>query len=143
MENNTQNQNGFSYTYSAKEQEELKRILDKYTAPSETDDRMERLRKLDAGVTRTARAVAIVFGIVGTLILGLGMSLCMSDFAEILGTYRDKAMIVGIIVGMFGGIIASLAHPIYKVVIKSRRARLAPEIIRLADEISGRQNANT
>ena len=88
MENNTQNQNGFSYTYSAKEQEELKRILDKYTATTESEDRMERLRKLDAGVTRTARAVAIVFGIVGTLILGLGMSLCMSDFAEILGTYQ-------------------------------------------------------
>ena len=139
MENNTQNQSGFSYTYSAKEQEEIKRIRDKYTPPTEAEDKMDRLRRLDASVTRTAQTVAIVFGIAGALILGLGMSLCMTDFAEILGAYSDAAMVIGIAVGMLGGIIASLAWPIYKAVVKAKRARLAPEIIRLADEISRTQ----
>ena len=69
MENNNENK-GFQYTYSAKEQAELKRIRDKYTAPTETEDKMARLRRLDASVTNTAQAVALVFGVIGTLILG-------------------------------------------------------------------------
>ena len=71
MENNNEN-NGFQYTYSAKEQAELKRIRDKYTAPTEAEDKMARLRRLDASVTKAAEATALVFGVLGTLILGFG-----------------------------------------------------------------------
>ena len=135
MNNNNQEQNGFIYTYSAKEQAELKRIRDKYTAPTEVEDKMARLRRLDANVTNTAQAIALVFGVIGTLILGFGMSLCMTDLGEILGSYRDMAMIIGIIVGVIGGILASLAYPIYNAIVKVKRKKLAPEIIRLTDEL--------
>ena len=135
MNNNNQEQNGFIYTYSAKEQAELKRIRDKYTAPTEVEDKMARLRRLDASVTNTAQAIALVFGVIGTLILGFGMSLCMTDLGEILGSYRDMAMIIGIIVGVIGGIRASLAYPIYNAIVKVKRKKLAPEIIRLTDEL--------
>ena len=134
MENNNEN-NGFQYTYSAKEQAELKRIRDKYTAPTEAEDKMARLRRLDASVTQTAQIVALVFGIIGALILGFGMSLCMTELADILGLYKDSAMIVGIIVGAVGGALASLAYPIYNATLRSRRKKLAPEIIRLTDEL--------
>ena len=132
---NHHNEQGFSYTYSAKEQAELKRIRDKYTAPAETEDKMARLRRLDASVTNTAQAVALVFGVIGTLILGFGMSLCMTDIGEILGSYRDMAMVIGILIGVVGGILASLAYPIYNAIVKSKRKKLAPEIIRLTDEL--------
>ena len=135
MNNNNQEQNGFIYTYSAKEQAELKRIRDKYTAPTEVEDKMARLRRLDASVTNTAQAIALVFGVIGTLILGFVMSLCMTDLGEILGSYRDMAMIIGIIVGVIGGILASLAYPIYNAIVKVKRKKLAPEIIRLTDEL--------
>ena len=134
MENNNEN-NGFQYTYSAKEQAELKRIRDKYTAPTEAEDKMARLRRLDASVTQTAQIVALVFGIIGALILGCGMSLCMTDLGEILGSYRDMAMLIGIIVGVIGGVLASLAYPIYNAIVKAKRKKLAPEIIRLTDEL--------
>jgi hypothetical protein len=134
MDNN-QEKSGFTYTYSAKEQAELKRIRDKYIAPTEVEDKMTRLRKLDAGVTNTAQTVALVFGVIGTLILGFGMSLIMSDIAQIVGLAENVAMIIGIIVGIFGGIVASLAYPIYNVIVKVKRRKLAPEIIRLADEL--------
>ena len=134
MDNNKE-QGGFSYTYSAKEQAELKKIREKYTAPTETEDKMARLRKLDASVTNTAQAVALVFGVIGTLILGLGMSLIMTDLAEILGSYRDMAMVIGIIIGITGGVLASLAYPIYNAIVKNKRKRIAPEIIRLTDEL--------
>ena len=134
MENNTEN-NGFQYTYSAKEQAELKRIREKYTPSTEAEDKMERLRKLDAGVTQKAQVVALIFGIVGALILGIGMSLCMSDFAEILGSYRNMAMVIGIPIGLVGGVLAALAYPMYNLIVKRERKKIAPEIIRLTDEL--------
>ena len=135
MDNNNQEKSGFTYTYSAKEQAELKRIRDKYTAPTEVEDKMARLRRLDASVTQTAQIVALVFGIIGALILGCGMSLCMTDLGEILGSYKDMAMVIGIIVGVIGGVLASLAYPIYNAIVKAKRKKLAPEIIRLTDEL--------
>ncbi len=131
MENNE-----FKYTYSAEDQAELKRIREKYcAAPDEKEDKMAKLRKLDASVTNTAQAVALAFGIVGALILGFGMSLVMTDLSEILGSYEDRSMVVGIIIGIFGGILASLAYPIYNAMVKHRRKKIAPEIIRLTDEL--------
>ena len=135
MENNNQEKSGFTYTYSAKEQAELKRIRDKYTKPTEVEDKMDRLRRLDASVTNTAQVVALVFGVIGTLILGLGMSLIMTELAEALGISEDAVMVIGIIVGIVGGILASLAYPIYNVIVKAKRKKLAPEIIRLTDEL--------
>ena len=134
MENNKET-NGFTYTYSAKEQAELKQIRDKYTKPTEVEDKMARLRRLDASVTNTAQAVSLAFGVIGALILGFGMSLCMTDFGKILGSYSDSAMVVGIVVGVVGGVLASLAYPIYNAIVKAKRKQLAPEIIRLTDEL--------
>lgn len=135
MEINNQDQNGFSYTYSAKEQAELKKIREKYTPSTEEEDKMTRLRRLDASVTNIAQAVALAFGVIGALILGFGMSLIMTDLARALGLNGNMAMIIGIIIGVVGGILASLAYPVYNAVIKRRRQKLAPEIIRLADEL--------
>ncbi len=135
MENDYNRENSFSYTYSAREQAELKRIREKYTAPTEVEDKMARLRRLDASVTNTAQAIALVFGVIGALLLGFGMSLIMSDLAEMLGMRRDMAMVLGILIGVIGGILASLAYPVYHVIVKVKRKRLAPEIIRLTDEL--------
>ena len=135
MDKNTQENSGFTYTYSAREQEELKRIREKYTAPTEAEDKMAHLRRLDASVTNTAQAAALALGITGTLILGFGMSLCMTDLGEILGSYRDMAMVIGSIAGIVGGVLAGLAYPIYNAIVKAKRKKLAPEIIRLTDEL--------
>ena len=135
MDNNNQETRGFAYTYSAKEQAELKRIRNKYTASTEAEDKMARLRRLDASVTNTAQAVALVFGVIGTLTLGFGMSLCMTEIGKILGLHGDLTMVIGIIVGIVGGVIASLAYPIYNSIVKAKRKKLAPEIIRLTDEL--------
>ena len=135
MENNNQEKSRFTYTYSAREQAELRRLREKYTTPTEAEDKMARLRRLDAGVTGTAQAVALVFGVIGTLILGFGMSLIMTDIAVILGIVGNTAMVIGIVVGVVGGVLASLAYPIYNAIVKAKRKKLAPEIIRLTDEL--------
>ena len=134
MDNNNEN-GGFSYTYSAKDQAELKKIREKYTLPTEEEDKMARLRKLDASVTQTAQIVALIFGVIGTLVLGFGMSLIMTDIAKILGSYQNMAMMIGIVIGVLGGVLASIAYPVYSLIVKAKRKKVAPEIIRLTDEL--------
>ncbi len=134
MENNNENK-GFRYTYSAKEQAELKRIRDKYTAPTQAEDKMALLRRLDASVTQTAQAVALVFGVIGALILGFGMSLCMTELGEALGLVGAVAMVLGIVACVIGSVLASLAYPVYNAIVRAKRQKLAPEIIKLTDEL--------
>ena len=58
----------FNYTYSAKEQDEIKAIRKKYAVQEQTEDKMAQLRRLDDAVTQKATTVSLVFGIIGALI---------------------------------------------------------------------------
>ena len=128
-----ENKESFNYTYSAKEQEEIKAIRKKYAVPEEAEDKMAQLRRLDATVTQKATTVSLVFGIIGALIMGSGMSLVMTDIGNILGT--PLAFVIGITTGIIGIILVCLAYPLYNRTLKKERERIAPEIIRLTDEL--------
>ena len=134
MENNNE-KSGFRYTYSAREQAEIKRIREKYTPPGETEDKLARLYRLDRGVTQTAQSVSLVLGVMGALILGLGMSLCMTDLGAALGVKSGVAMAIGVLAGVVGGALAALAYPVYQAIVKAKRKQIAPEILRLSDEL--------
>ncbi len=126
----------FTYTYSAAQQEEIAAIRKKYAAdtqPAEVD-KMEQLRKLDAGVTNKASVVALCVGILSALIMGAGMSLVMTDLGTKLGV--ASARVSGIIIGIVGmaGVIA--AYPLYQFVLKKQRAKVAPQILKLTEELS-------
>lgn len=130
------NKNTFEYTYSAREQAEIKKIREKYSEPEKKEStNIEKLRALDAGVTKKASVVALVLGVIGSLVLGTGMSLAMTDFAKILGSLSSLAMPIGIILGLIGIILVAVAYPVYNRIVKSERKRIAPEIIRLSDEL--------
>lgn len=126
-------QENFNYTYSAKEQEEIKNIRKKYVAPIEEEDKMTQLRKLDARVNSKATSASLVIGIIGALVLGCGMSLIMTDIGKSLGTILP--LIIGVVMGVIGIILVCLAYPIYNRTLKKERAKAAPEILRLTDEL--------
>ena len=133
MENNNQE---FKYTYSSKEQAELKRIRDKYVpTQSEEENKLDRLRRLDGSVAKKAQTAALIVGILGALILGFGMSLVMTELSDMLGAYKEYSMPLGIVIGAVGIILVILAYPIYNLVTMVERKRIAPEIIRLTDEL--------
>lgn len=123
MEN--QDKEKFSYTYSAKEQEEISRIRKKYVTTDE--DKMDQLRRLDASVTEKATAVSIAVGVIGALIMGVGMCCTI--------VWQGLWFIPGIIIGLIGMAVLALAYPIYQKIIKKEREKIAPEIIRLTDEL--------
>lgn len=120
----------FRMTYSAKQQEEIQQIRKKYIPQEES--KLERLRALDEAVSRKANIVSLVVGIVGTLILGLGMSLAMSEFGELLGVF---AFPVGVAIGVLGLLLLALAYPLYQRTLKKEREKAAPEILRLSEEL--------
>ena len=125
-----ENKESFSFTYSAAQQQEVENIRKKYLPKEE--NKMDRLRTLHAIPTRKAQACSIAIGVIGALILGTGMSLCMTELAALLGRF---AMVIGICVGLVGLVLVALAYPVYNRTLKAERERIAPEILRLTDEL--------
>ena len=125
-----ENKEGFSFTYSAEQQKEIEAIRKKYL-PKEAN-KMEQLRTLHAVPTQKAQAWAIAIGVIGALIMGTGMSLAMTEIGAVLGSL---AMVLGIVVGIVGMVLVALAYPIYNRVLKKQRVKIAPEILRLSDEL--------
>lgn len=128
-----ENKDTFQYTYSAKQQEEIKNIRKKYAAQEE--DKMEQLRKLDQSVTQKATTGALIVGILGALILGFGMSLSMTNLNEILGSAKVFGILIGSIIGGVGIVLVCFAYPLYNRILRKERERIAPEILRLSDEL--------
>ena len=122
--------NSFEYTYSAERQQEIEAIRKKYLPKEE--DKMEQLRRLHSIPTQKAQAASIAIGVLGTLILGTGMSLCMTELGAALG---HLAMVIGILVGILGLVMVALAYPLYNAVLRKKRQQIAPEILRLSEEL--------
>ena len=125
-----ENKERFSFTYSAAQQQEVEDIRKKYLPKEE--DKMEQLRKLHAIPTQKAQAASLAVGIIGALIMGTGMSFAMTDIGAALGSL---AMVIGIVIGIVGMVLIALAYPLYNRVLKKQREKIAPEILRLSDEL--------
>ncbi len=120
----------FEYTYSAQRQQEVEAIRQKYLPKEE--DKMDKLRKLHSIPTQKAQSASIAVGVIGALILGTGMRLCMTELGAALG---NLAMTMGVIIGLVGMLLVALAYPIYNRTLKKERERIAPEILKISDEL--------
>jgi hypothetical protein len=125
MENNS-----FEYTYSARRQQEVEEIRKAYLPREE--DKLEQLRRLHSRPTQKAQAASLAMGIVGALILGTGMSLCMTELGASLG---DFALALGIPVGVSGILLVSLAYPVFRKTLRTEREKIAPDILKLTDDL--------
>ena len=116
----------FTYSYSAKQQEEINNIRKKYL-PQE-DNKMEQLRKLDRNVTKKGMIASLTVGIISALILGVGMCCTM--------VWGDRLFALGIIVGIIGIAGIAAAYPIYNHITEKEREKAAVQILELADELT-------
>lgn len=123
MENNNES---FSYTYSASQQEEIKRIRQKYSPPEE--NKMEQLRRLDESATRPGKVISLIVGVISTLVLGVGMCCTMVWI---------NYFVPGIVIGVTGIAGVCAAFPLYTSITKRQREKLAPQIIKLSQELIG------
>ena len=120
----------YTYRYSATESSEARRIREKYLPKSKS--KLDELRALDKKVREAGNVTALIVGIVGCLIFGVGI--CMG-----LGALPG-GMVVAIILGLIGTIVMLPAYPIYLKLKRDARERYSPRIIELASEIESTVN---
>lgn len=118
-------ENAFQYSYSSKQQSEIEAIKKKYMPKQE--DKLEQLKKLDKSAETPGTVVGLILGIIGTLVMGTGMSCVM--------VWADTLFIVGIVVGLLGIVMIALAYPAYRIVTKKQREKIAPMILALSEEL--------
>ena len=124
-----QNEETFEYRYSAKQQEEIEAIRRKYLPKEE--DKMEQLRQMDKRVSRKGTIISIIIGVIGCLLLGIGMC-CTMEWA-------GRWFVPGIIIGVIDIVMIALAYPLYERITKKERKKIAPLILKLADELKSKE----
>lgn len=90
------------------------------------------LKKLDAKAKRPAQIFTYTFGVIAALVLGVGMCLSM----KVIGDGSTLMMVIGIIAGVVGMIMAGVNYPIYKKIMENGKKKYAADIMMLAKEIS-------
>lgn len=116
----------FTYNYSAERQREIDAIRKKYLPPEEQENKLEKLRKLDASLTTPALIVSMVVGIAGILTFGVGMCCFLVWRLWALGALLCVTGVIGML----------LAPVLYRRLVEKRRQQIAPEILRLTEELS-------
>ena len=109
----------------------VQKIRTQYTEKEHTG--LDELKELDTKVKRPANVFAYIFGSIGAIVMGAGMSLVMTDIAETVGI--GDPMLYGIITGIVGMLMTIVNYPIYKSILGSRRKKYADKIIELSDKI--------
>lgn len=83
-------------------------------------------------VKLSARTVGtVLLGIIGALVLGIGMC-CTMEWA-------GRWFVPGIIIGVIGIVMIALAYPLYERITKKERKKIAPLILKLADELKSKE----
>ena len=122
--------NQFNFTYSApteSERLEIESIRRQYKEELHEETSAQKLRRLHSFVVNSATCVSLIFGVIGILVFGLGMT-CVLEW--------NNAML-GVILGAVGAILAALAHPAYRFVLNRNKKKYGEEILRLSAELLG------
>ena len=121
------NENAFSYTYCASENQEVLRIRKKYLPKEET--KLEELKRLDSLVHSSGVIQGLCAGIGGCLVFGLGLCLAM----EVIG----HMIWLGVILGLVGTAGMLAAFPIYRKIFHKAKSQHSPRILELVAQLSG------
>ena len=120
-------ENTFSYTYSARENQEVLNIRKKYIRQEES--KLEELKRLDNLVQSSGVMESLCAGMGGALIFGLGFCLA----AKVIG----NAVWLGVILGLIGTAGMLIAYPVYRKFFAKAKAQYTPRILELTEELSG------
>ena len=124
--------NTFTYEYSAKKNEELSSIRERYLPREET--KLDRVRALDKRVRLAGVIESLSLGILGSLVFGIGMCFGLDVFGG-----ADWLTI------LFGGIGTLMMLPCYLIYKRAQRGakeKYGKEILALTEEIFAEDTAD-
>lgn len=113
------------------ERKYAQKMRETYAPKSAQESKFERLRQLDRAARRPANVFTWTFGIIGTLVLGVGMCLAM----EVIGDLMPVGVAVGVAVGVVGIAMVVANYFIYRAILKSRRKKYADKVLSVSDEL--------
>ena len=122
-------ENTFSYKYSAKENKEVQEIRKKYLPQGES--KLDELKRLDEYVQNSGVLEGLCIGIGGLLVFGLGMCLSMQVIGN--GVLMTA---LGVLFGIVGIIGMVAAYPVYRSVFRKTKEKYTPKILELTAELS-------
>ncbi len=111
----------------------VEQIRSQYLEQEQKPSAMEELKALDAKVKLPATVFAYSFGILGTIVMGAGMSLIMTDLYAFFGL--TNGLVAGIVVGVLGMVMVGLNWPIYNAILDARKKKYAAQILELSDKL--------
>ena len=120
-------ENTFSYTYSATCNQEVLNIRKKYLPKEES--KLEELKRLDHLVQNAGVMEALIVGVVGCLIFGVGMCFGLGVF----GAVTWPAVIFGLI----GAIGMIFTYPVNRKCYNKMKDQHLPRILELTAELTG------
>ena len=123
--------NGFKYTYSSAQNQEVKNIRDKYINSEKS--KIEQLKELDAQAPKKAFMIAMAIVIVGAagLVAGIVLSFVLKNFY------------VTFVICFVSGLFIVISYPAYYFFYGKEKKKNAEKIIELANEILDEKELNT
>ena len=109
----------------------VQKIRSQYTEREHTE--LDALKALDAKAKKPAKIFGYTYGSIGTIVMGAGMSLVMTDIGALLG--MTDTLLPGIVIGIVGLVMVLTTYPIYKRILNSRKKKYAGKIMELSDRI--------
>lgn len=88
------------------------------------------MRKLDKRVRGLPNALAVTLGMVGILVFGGGLALCLE------GAFAG-AVAAGAVIAAFGAVLMACAKPVHSVLFKRMKAKYGDTIVKLTSELLG------
>ncbi|MCM1130600.1 MAG: dihydropteridine reductase [Roseburia sp.] len=104
----------------------VEKVARQYQAKEST--KLDELKRLDQKVNRPALIFAYTFGILGSLILGVGMCIAMKVILK-------NLFYLGIVIGVVGIIMACINYPLYQKILKARKSKYSKRIVELSNEL--------
>ena len=119
--------------YKAQIAFEVNQIRSKYLPQDQ--NKLEQLKKLDKQVTVPGKKAIFIMVLISLALLAGGISL--------IAFFNQKFILAGTICCVLSLSCAFLIKPVFNFVTEKERTRLAPQIMRLSDEILGHSAQNT
>ena len=94
------------------------------------DETLTNLHQLEKAKTQSAFIFSLIFGIIGSLVLGGGMS-CIMTIEN-----NKLAMIIGIVLGVIGIIMCAINYSIYKKMVSKNITKVMSEMDALEEKLA-------
>lgn len=117
-----------TYTYSARDVEEAKRIRKEFVSGEK--EPIDRLREIQRKVESRARIPAISLGVIAALVFGVGLCFTL--------VWAETLFVPGIIIGLVGIVGIALVYPLYKSRLDKEKKLVENEVRQLSDAVIGR-----